>query len=691
VQIKAGYTLTRQDAEYLNYLLASAPADRLISVNPEANAEFRRAARIDSGGNKEIFAPTLRTRPQAYPAGAFAPVRSRLPYKSSLKLGAAGLKTHPIRLVFTILLSTIAFCMFGLADTLSAYNKVNAMLGSMTDTGIRQAVFVKETERDEGDYTRYDIAKMTDGDLQFLNETFSGYAFKSAFGNGFSISNSFKMPSNNYYYSYYQSSLGCFYELNGAEAARLDYELLAGKYPTEPHEIAISEYIYAHYRDNGFLLGSDASTLQTVAQYGDIVGKVLRHGTKEFTIAGIVDTRFKFERYERLKTPDKTAAMDMGDYMLADELRTVTEYGLHAAAFVMPGYYEDVYKGSASSLRDIPAGVSFFPKGTAIDEFGNTNAETLLYVSEAGAYSAALAADTVWIPGKTAPSGWEIVVSRFFLFELIHAEDPAFDFEHFKNTHGYADDDTAYRALLSNAEYTLSYHAEGEAAASAAVKVVGVYKGVPPSNPLGYEPSHFFFMADEAFNAVVNRGDFKFAVAPLTGDSARDKRLIDFSYETHGGVKYLLKNEVSSTLDSVNGMIEAMAAAFLYVGLVFAVFAALLLFNFISAAISQKMRDIGTLRAAGARGADVFGIFLNESLIIALFNFALAAAGCFVASTMINNLIRTQYGLLVTLLSFSIRQIAMILAVSVGVALLASAFPLFRIARKKPIDIIKDK
>jgi ABC-type antimicrobial peptide transport system permease subunit len=113
--------------------------------------------------------------------------------------------------------------------------------------------------------------------------------------------------------------------------------------------------------------------------------------------------------------------------------------------------------------------------------------------------------------------------------------------------------------------------------------------------------------------------------------------------------------------------------------------------NFISTSISYKKREIGILRAVGARSSDVFGIFFNEALIIALINFALAIVGVFIGATALNGFLRNEYGLLVTLLSFGIRQISLVLGVSVFVAFLSSLLPVSLIAKKRPIDAINNR
>ena len=144
------------------------------------------------------------------------------------------------------------------------------------------------------------------------------------------------------------------------------------------------------------------------------------------------------------------------------------------------------------------------------------------------------------------------------------------------------------------------------------------------------------------------------------------------------------------TLSSFNEFIEMGASIFLYIGLGFALFAALMMMNFISTSISYKRREIGILRAVGAKSSDVFKIFFSEALIIALINYVLAIAATISAIEVLNYFVR-QEGLNVTLLNFGIRQIVLMLGVSIFVAAISSFLPVWNIARRKPVDAIKNK
>ena len=126
---------------------------------------------------------------------------------------------------------------------------------------------------------------------------------------------------------------------------------------------------------------------------------------------------------------------------------------------------------------------------------------------------------------------------------------------------------------------------------------------------------------------------------------------------------------------------------FLIVALVVGGFAALMLLNFISVSISSKRKDIGILRAVGARGSDVFKIFFAESFIIAIICFVLAVVGSFIVCYELNkslvNVVQMQ------LLNFNVINIALILGVSIVVSIIATFFPVYLAARKSTVESIR--
>ena len=197
-------------------------------------------------------------------------------------------------------------------------------------------------------------------------------------------------------------------------------------------------------------------------------------------------------------------------------------------------------------------------------------------------------------------------------------------------------------------------------------------------------------MSESDIVRFVDDSTIDFLFSKLSSSKSSAVEIMSFSNEINDGVRYTARNPVTYAIDSFSSMIEVLASVFIYIGIGFAAFAALLLFSFISTSISYKRRDIGILRAVGARPSDVFGIFFNEGGIIALISFAIAVVGTVFAVYYFNNLFKDQLGLIIKVFNLGIRQFGLMLGISLATALIASFIPVYRIARKKPVDAIKN-
>ena len=206
--------------------------------------------------------------------------------------------------------------------------------------------------------------------------------------------------------------------------------------------------------------------------------------------------------------------------------------------------------------------------------------------------------------------------------------------------------------------------------------------------------SGYAVLADGAAEALGLQRDglYATAVGAMPEDRAGIEALVRFSIEEDSdGAAYPLGNNVSYVLAQIDSILTELADVFLYIGIAFAVFSALMLMNFISSSISAKKHEIGILRAVGARGSDVFGIFFNESMIIALINWVISTLFVFLSVAGINYFFRTEFNLAITVLVFGVLQMLLILAVSALTAFIASVIPVTKISRKKPIDAIRKR
>lgn len=671
VNIAKGYRLTEDDRERINAYLEAL----------ETGADLR----IGHAGVKAKATDPGKIRKED--GSAFALIRSKLPFRYAFRMGASGLKHKKIRLTFTILLSCVAFGLFGLADTFGAYDHVNTCARSIVDTGITYATVqkqIKETYRDDSYYYRPSELRMTEADLKTV-QTDTGIEMHGifvprerslAFGNNYDTDATFTETD----YHIYAPEFSGYYELDRAELDRLGYRLIAGTLPDgAKDEIALTAYELETFKIGGYKT-VDAEKTQPIQTADDMVGKTLSAGGVSYTVSGVVDTGMPLDRYkpltEKVDLP-KTGAEELADMALYSELMSLRAYSLHQIAFVGNGKIaamaatEPTTKGLSKGGLWLETPMT---DETVSDDDPYREEPTYYFGVNAIGVLADSKAPVHWLDGtrRTALGENEIVLAKS-------------DYTDYRQSiRDLAGDDLPEAPVVLHGERW--YYDSDAPSENLSLTVVGyidsddaAYRGT-----LFGHPSLFEHLVEAGEN-----GYYSFAVGPMPERMSDIKDLVRYCATEGPDVVYRLQNTVTFELDAVHEILAELAGIFLWIGVGFAVFAALMLANFISTSISYKKQEIGILRAIGSRGNDVFRIFFSESLLIALINFALSTVGVFLATTVINHLIRTEVGFLVTVLSFGLRQVGLLLLISCLIALIASFLPVRRIASKKPIDAIR--
>lgn len=135
--------------------------------------------------------------------------------------------------------------------------------------------------------------------------------------------------------------------------------------------------------------------------------------------------------------------------------------------------------------------------------------------------------------------------------------------------------------------------------------------------------------------------------------------------------------------------LENMRKAFLVIGIILAVFAAILIYQFISYSVQGKKGEIAILRALGARKSDVLGIYLMESLLLWLIQSILAGVICTALSSSINVAFTGLVAGLV-FLHVDVIIILIVFALNLAVTLLSAIVPIIRTANKSPVEAIRE-
>lgn len=721
-KVNRGYRLTERDIDIINRYIEKNDCDVIISGDGRVNQELRSAAGITESGGTTVFEKTDAEKDieiNQYDGKKTGFIHSRLPIKNALRIGSSGLKHKKFRLAMTIILSTIAFALFGLSDTMAAYNRIRSATDSLIDSDVKFASFSLEVAnyymyngKVEDKYFNSDT--MNDEDIKKLSEmtgldfipVYTGSA--DEWNSGFSIAGNYIAFSSNQVYN------GKLSGVISADRDTLDsagLRLAAGRLPDAQGEIVISELTYRSFKEYGFKNSEYDEELRadSIKSFNDIIGK---HITLYFSmsgedvtykIVGILDTDFGYERYENFLPSDTPMEGDLADMVLQNELETDLKYGFHALGVMHPDDIDILIK--KIPLRYEEYGDYMY--GVDSETFlsiskSDTEGDFINYFNYIGTDTLIPKLDIFWLgDSKTVLNNNEVILPRQIL-NLIIPGDVDITGLSGAELEAYLSDISIERVIRS---YDLGTETVAE---TYSVKVVGLTEENSSGN-IGslvicnniYDDYKSWYQSQFEENEVIadpyqwvqaehESGIWSFAISPITSDSSLVEKLVNISYDESGDIKFGMNSSIMGTLNSFNAFIEIGAKIFLYIGIGFALFSAFLLMNFIATSISYKKREIGILRAVGARSSDVFKIFFSEALIIALINFLLSAVAVILATIGINNLMRNE-GIRITLLSFGIRQLALMLLISVAVALIASFLPVNRIARKKPVDAIKDK
>ena len=180
------------------------------------------------------------------------------------------------------------------------------------------------------------------------------------------------------------------------------------------------------------------------------------------------------------------------------------------------------------------------------------------------------------------------------------------------------------------------------------------------------------------------------AFATYDGSDALSENLLSV-YNTvdydENDTRIKLVGGIFNGLEFVDEMIESLSKIFLIAGGVIAVFACLLLSNFISMSISNKKREIGILRAVGARGSDVFKIFFSESFTITLICTVISIATSIGVCIILNQEVNDSLG--ASIFNFGAVSMAIIVALAILTAVVSTFLPVRNAAKKKPVESIR--
>lgn len=657
--------------------------------------------------------------------------KSKMKLKSSLSMGVKSLGVKPLRLIFTVFLSVIAFGVFGLFDTIASFT-TESVISNLLSTSSSVSLYsnYKPYEDDSLVYQVKmsedkvsDIADELDVNVKGVYNYLpnSSPEFTDCYYNIKEIS-SVQKDFGTLFYSRQFNGFIEFdkSELDGNKFKNFNYTVVKGKYPTlrynngeldqsSLYEIAISNYTadaLIHYLSPYY------------KTYDDIINKTATltfNGDTKYTVVGIVDCGKIDDKYKQLIP--LSGITNTQQNQLYRDFEAYISSSVYKCAFTAGGALQEYnnlkhlpkihYTGDAnwtlfSETHNSTITRSASTKVLASKHYGKDN----MLFFDANRTDYILKDNEVLIH----PQNLRVLLDKKYDTVSMNAKDVIN--EHIENLAdlNYSGDknllfrqliDTLYEPISLGGEQVVIFGADSAIFRVTKtdtkdivinnIRVVGIYYDIDAGSVRPNSP-YLYMMNDnlmQEFEIATDQGDYARLLIAPNGNGSATNKIASYMNTKEGFQLVWYNNESLDLVQNNEETIKQFSDLFLYVSLVLAVFSVFMLFNYITMSIVNKRHSTGILRALGANGKDIFSMFLIESLVIALINGIFAVVVSALGCALVNGYIANVMNIAIPFAIFSTRQILIILGISIATAVISSAAPIIKIVKEKPVNLIR--
>lgn len=677
--------------------------------------------RIIELSDGRVINDSLQDKSLSKPSDTLELVKSKLPLKDAFILGLKSLGRKPFRMALTILLSMFAFSLFAITDTFASYNKNAVVINGLHAQDRKELILGRVIVNPFENYQ--DFANFNQMHFDALRETFPQYYMAKVLSSPYWYLEKVYNPnySNEYYIDYFTGSV----ELTETFVTQMGYTLY-GEYPKNENEMVISLHMFNNFKTFGY----DDGGKVIINEVSDILGKT--SGGR--TIVGVLDTFFDEEKYALLL--DSSTSWDH-DFALRREMMQLKDGSVHSYMYVHEGFHEAYVASQSRDYIYVDHGSISLYTGTQGNQH-HMNDYTTRIVDYNELYPiSTLPASVTFKEGYnlTTLTDNQVLVPKlgiddsFMSFYMNDFEDQKRDKANelidvyaeakFPQVESHMRDDYTdptwqdFATHLKNNEisrYDYTYRRQNfykEAGKTIALDYYELLEGYHTLSMqingsinslvrrydveiVGYYDGDNLAVSQTFFDQLIEDlgfYDYRQVIVKLSDSPKADLAFLN-AVNRHE-VIFDESTEIGFVLGYADNVITFFTFIILGVGAGLAVFAAVLLFNFISISIEHKKKDIGILRALGARKKDVFLIFLAEAMIMASIIFVLSSLVSYIAISIFDGYIMNNFMLSSSILWVGTRQIVLLFGVTTAISILSTWIPISRFAKQKPIDVIK--
>jgi putative ABC transport system permease protein len=651
IKLKKGQPLTQEMIDSINKQLNKEPDLPYIGLTDNQNfihsliPEERRTV----GNEIEMKVNSVQYEQDSQ---GFILKDSSLSWFNATKLAFSSLFKRKVRLFFMLLLFTFSLLFVGVATNFSFYNPYVTANLTFKKTNIRTIPIYKYEEvcteyYDELD-CNYETIQFTEEDVQDWNDSYQSINFIRSMNQGSSHYLQFNRNLNisNYEFTHYYSlGVNKLTLINGNESY---LSLVQGT----PSELKLNEVYITDYHASQLI---QFNAYEDVTRFDGLIGKTFTYQYQALSIKGIVDTNY--EDYDDLKS------------MVKDD------QSIHAMNFEENQhiYYQQLFMSEETYHH-----VLLTPR----------HLDLTLEVNQENRYFSAVVPEIIeandYLMGNSRlpVEQGEIAITLLSLHNLLDLVD---------DVETLTDEDINTLLGTTITRDFVIYSEEGKTVLTKSYQIVGVID----NRIQRFDPDFQMMMTQDELNyfnqELSRKSDYEdrqyYELIALLGDDDQENTQF-FSDLKETGFRH--NTTYSIMLEDLEETTTRPREIFFYIGAVFTVFAAILVYSFISTSIKLKQNQIGILRAIGARGIDVMKIFLMEGFMIAVLVSILTNISLYFAIRFFNNEVVSQFKVPLVLLYMNFWSIFIILIISILVVMGSIYLPLKRITKMKPIQAIKN-
>ena len=609
--------------------------------------------------------------------------KNKLPFKDTFRFAIKNIFGHKIKLILSIILIAFSLSFLGFA---------------IMQNNLRSN---KEIERIVKDY---DVEYLN---IEKLEDKYSPCLLKGYWYNCYNtgyftekeyqkLSNERKTPIEKRYYflgdksyisrdltekeytdiSYYHSSyrLGrTFAELKKEE---FNFKLI-GDIPSNYSEIVIIKPLADFILEYGVNVYNESGEIEVYkpTTYESLISdrKELQFGNGKVIISGIIDDNL--EEFDELKNISQDDIRE--ENLPVEQKRLIDKY-----RYKYPVHFY-VLEGFKDSIDLKQNNTRYF----TIDQNEETNQIKLFEPMEVYTENGLIKLERLETDG--------IIVNSKYLDEI---SDGKFTKELNEYVINGKDNDPSKSSEEYKEEFITKYIKENEITnKNVAISLIKMYDSKENDNTLnirilGVILDDEFFYTNE--NILNNNSDdkYKFQLYVITDKITNyDNLFADYPID---GEKYILTNDFIMSIAGHEFTMKILAKYIFIIGLIFSLFAVLLLFNFLGLSITDNKKEIGILRALGTTKSDVSKIYSIQGLLIGFISYIISVVlSCLYAKAendiMLGSFLKEVYN--VSIFGVTFETLLIMFIFFVVVVLLSVISVSSKVSRMNPIDAINNK